>query len=303
MANIRNIRKRLRAVHNIRTITNTLATISASRLQRATKQLRAAQPAIAAGEDILRTMLASTAGEHPLMSPGRGKVHLVVALTSDRGMCGSYNRQAIEAAFAACGQAPGPGELVRLYVIGNRGIARMRSVLEGRGVVDGLVQDQLASPHRSASAPDERRLAEEVGFLGGQFSKEFLAGDLATVRVAAMKLLGGTRAKPAVTQILPLTVPAGPDLPPPCRYDFYPDPAEVLDSLLPLLIRLRLMGVFAEAAVAEHTVRLTAMRSAAGNADDMINTLTRQMNRARQSVITSELAEIVGAADAVKGTS
>ena len=301
MANVRQIRKRLRAVRNIRTITKTLQTISASRLHRIHAHQVAIRPVVEALNKSLRSLVAATGPQaHPLLREGQGNVCAVILASSDRSMCGGYNTRAVDSALETAAELVRSGKKVRLFLIGKKGTFLLRARLTRPRDGPPLGEEALAPPHLTAPAFEERRLYQQVSELSGKLCEAFMAGELASAHVVRMRIISQGSPRPAVDRILPVPVePAGPDQAP--QHDFYPDAQAVLESLLPMAVRVRLLACFIEAGVSENTARLTAMSAATHNADDMTRKLTMDMNRARQGRITSELAEIVGGADAVEG--
>jgi F-type H+-transporting ATPase subunit gamma len=130
---------------------------------------------------------------------------------------------------------------------------------------------------------------------------DFLAGRISEVHVAYMRFYSAGRQRPELVQLLPLVQPA-PAAATPARaieYEFRPDAATLLAELLPATVRIRLFQAFLDAAVSEQIARMVAMKAATEASEEMIKTLTRQYNRARQTHITMELLDIVGGANAL----
>jgi len=128
-----------------------------------------------------------------------------------------------------------------------------------------------------------------------------MRGEIASVHVAYMKFLSAGQQRPVVVQLLPLKpdVAEGAQAGTPVEYEFSPDPRQLLDELLPATVRVRLFQAFNDAAVSEQVARMVAMKAATDAAGDMIKSLTREYNRARQTQITMELLDIVGGANAL----
>jgi len=301
VANIRQIRARIKAVRNIRTITKALELISAARLQRVHSLEVAARPPAAAVEQMLQWVFHSAGRpNHPLLRPGSGDVAGLVVLAADRGLCGGYNQRVAAAAVEAAEKLSAAGRRIRFYMVGNKGISLLRARLSSPAAAVALPEERLAGPHLTCPAFDEKRLHEEVSALAEELCAEHLRGNLASVHVVRMRVVSRLLVSPAVAQIIPVLI--GPPPAEPVLHDFYPDAPAVLDVLGCLAVQVRLFQCFLEAAGGEHTARMLGMMAATRNADDMTRGLTRQLNRARQGRITAELAEVVGGADALKGS-
>ena len=296
MPSVRNLLKRLRTVKNIRTITKTMEMAAAARLFRSNQRLRASEPVAAEVARMLEVVLRLLGpGGHPLLAPGRGDIRALLVLTSDRGLCGGYNNQIGHRARHWIDQLQAEGQAPRVSVIGRKGAVLLRSWAAARGLSGAL----------SVQTVREDDAAAGCGELAAQLAREFVAGGLASVEVCHMGAPARGLGRVRVETLLPLTVerlPAqslAPEPPPPV-YDFVPDVRAAMEALLPLTLRLRLLNMMLQAFVSEHTARLMAMHAATTNADDMIRTLTRRANRARQGRITSELAEIVSGAESLR---
>src|SRR5262249_1921684 len=148
----------------------------------------------------------------------------------------------------------------------------------------------------------------EVEELANRYIARYVAGQLDRVEVCYMKFLNAARQTPVVETLLPLSkettgarvsgaAPAGPAQ---LEYEFLPSARDILEEILPVSFKVRLFKCFLDAAVSEQIARRVAMKAATENAGDMIKSLTRQYNRARQAQITKEIAEVIGGAEALK---
>jgi len=147
---------------------------------------------------------------------------------------------------------------------------------------------------------------ENVEPIANALIDRFTRGDIASVHVAYMRFLSAGQQRPVVVQLLPLSRPEGEKdkeegkgAKKTVQYEFSPSPQELLDELLPATVRVRLFQAFTDAAVSEQVARMVAMKAATDAAGDMIKSLTREYNRARQTQITMELLDIVGGANAL----
>lgn len=288
MAKARQIVKRRKAVTNIRKITRTMQLIANAQFQQAFKRAVATKPFTQKITELVND-LSQSAGEveHPLMkeNPDATKDAMIV-LTSNRGLCGGYNGAILRAAIA---QLDAPGSLpTDLFVVGKKGIAYFKFL--GRPMEE-----------RITTITDKPRF-EQVEPLAIRMMDAYTAGTYRTVRVAYMKFISTGRQVPEVMQLLPLQKAATTETTtgPTVQYEFSPAPKELLAALLPQSVKVRLFQCFTDAAVSEQVARMVAMKTATEAAEDMIKSLTRRYNRARQSQITMELLDIVGGAESLK---
>jgi len=296
MANRRVLIKRRKAARNIRKITRTMQLIATARFQAAFNRATATKPysqklaelaadlSRAAGEEVSHPLLA-THDEVPRSA--------LVVLTSDRGLAGGYNAGVLRAALAHLDEQRERGIETDVHMVGKKGIGYFR-----------FLRRPVAE--QTTGVSDKPRF-DQVEPIANALMARFLAGEIASAHVASMQFHSAGVQRPGVMQLLPLAErapepPAGAGPGTPGRqieYEFSPGPAELLDELLPATVRVRLFQAFTDAAVSEQVARMVAMKAATDAAGDMIKTLTRQYNRARQTQITMELLDIVGGANAL----
>ena len=287
MAQIREIKKRLKAVGNIRRITKTMQMIATSKFARAQQRATATKP-YTEGVFGLVTELAATAGslEHPLIDgpTQREDKELTLVLTSDRGLCGSYNSSVLR--------------LTLRHLRGNA-VARDGDLeLVGKKGVNFLKFNGMTPSTHHTQFGDTPQY-DEVAQLAQVYMDRFTAGEVSAVRVVYTRYVSAGRQRAEVLQLLPLKPPAvrekgGADT----VYEFSPEAGELLDGLLPEAVKATLFQCFNDAVVSEHVARMVAMKAATDNAGKMGKTLARKFNRARQAQITTELTEIVSGAAA-----
>jgi len=291
MANRRAIVKRRKAVRNIKKITRTMQLIATARFQAAMNRATASRPYV----DKLAEMVADLArvtGEisHPLMEThgGEGRSALV-AITSNRGLCGGYNVSVVRAALEHLAAQEDRGIATGVHMVGKKGISAFK--FRGRETAGRITEI------------DDKPRYEQVEPLARSLIDGFLAGRYATVYVAYMRFYSAGRQRPEVIRLLPLAkevaAAAEEATGPTPQYEILPSPEELLEKLLPASLRMRLYQSFLDAAVSEQIARMTAMKAATEAAEDMIGNLTREYNRARQTQITMELLDIVGGASAL----
>jgi F-type H+-transporting ATPase subunit gamma len=303
MGQARELKKRMRAVDNIRRITKTMQMIATSKFARAEQRAKATKP-YTEGIFGLVTELAQKAGNisHPLIDgPPSGlkpdAKPLVLVLTSDRGLCGPYNGSVIRAAVRRLREY-GQGQYA-LEVVGRKGVGVLKF-------------NNFPIAHHHTIFGDNPKI-DDVHRLADGFMERFEAGEVSSVHVVYMRFESTSRQRPEILQLLPLKPPApdeadqdvnqdanrdGSAGAAAVEYDFSPEPAELLSALLPETVRSTLLQCFLDAVVSEHVARMVAMKAATDNAGKMRKDLGRQFNRARQAQITTELSEIIAGAAA-----
>lgn len=297
MANPQQLRGRIRSVENTRQITRTMEMVSTSKLKRAQDRVVATRPYAQALSDVIGDLYSPELAERfPLLrQPGDGaKCVALVLITSNRGLCGGFNSNLIKLARARIEQLEQQDVSVRLHLIGKKGIGYFK-----------YIGQEIASARQDiGDKPTVEHAADVVQPLVEAFERE----ELDAVEVIFANFRSAMSTPPVNQRILPVEAPgarvnksksaraAGPVRVP--NYILKPSAAEIVSSVLPMYVRNSMYRALVETAAAEHGARRTAMKSATDNAGDMIDSLRRVLNRARQAKITQEIAEIVGGADA-----
>jgi F-type H+-transporting ATPase subunit gamma len=299
MANRRVLVKRRKAVRNIRKITRTMQLIATARFQAAFNRAVATKPYTEKLAELVAD-LSRAAGsvDHPLLQTHDDVPRsALVVLTSDRGLAGGYNANVLRAAVSHIDAQRGRGIDTSVHMVGKKGIGFFR-----------FLRRPVAEP---ITGIGDRVRFDQVEPLANALMERFMRGEIAAVHVAYMKFFSAGVQRPVVVQLLPLAPGApGPETKPEgeaampaggrtVEYEFSPDPRQLLDELLPATVRVRLFQAFTDAAVSEQVARMVAMKAATDAAQDMIKSLTREYNRARQTQITMELLDIVGGANAL----
>jgi F-type H+-transporting ATPase subunit gamma len=289
MANRRVLVKRRKSVANIRKITRTMQLISTARFQAAFNRAVASRPYTEKLAELVADLSRGAEGiDHPLLrTQNPGAPVALVVLTSMRGLCGGYNANVMRPAQERLASWRESGRATELRVFGKKGIAYFRYQKE-------------AMAEQNVSIGDTPRF-DKVEPVVTKLIDDFLAGRVAEVHVAYMRFFSAGRQRPEIVQLLPLVqeVPEGAEQKRAIDYEFRPDAATLLAELLPATVRVRLFQAFLDATVSEQIARMVAMKAATEASEEMIKTLTRQYNRARQTHITMELLDIVGGANAL----
>lgn len=292
MANRRAIVKRRKSVRNIKKITRTMQLIATARFQAAMNRALASRPYVDKLAELVGD-LAAAAGEyrHPLLETPEVDRSALLVLSSNRGLAGGYNANILRTAGEHIDELSGQGIDTDTYMVGKKGISAFR--FRGREM------------HEKITTFDDKPTYEQVEPVAREVMGRFMSGEVSSIYVAYMRFYSAGQQRPEVARILPLAADelgaAGEEEASarPSEYEILPSAGVVLDQLLPATVRMRLYQAFLDAAVSEQIFRMTAMKAATEAAEDMIQDLTRQYNRARQTAITLELLDIVGGADAL----
>lgn len=297
---LREIRRRIKSVQSTKKITRAMELIAASRIARAQGRVAAARPYSEQITEVIRNLQAAGAGsDQPLLrTPDEVRRVAHVVITSDRGLAGGYNSNVLRAAEAALRADIAAGREYVLVTVGRKALAYFRY---RRYAIENSYQGMSDLP----TYEDAREVAGEIMrlFEGGESPEERV--DVVTVSYTRFLSLGTQR--PTVSQLVPLealdavgTEPGEEEVGPSAAYIYEPEPSAILEHLLPRYVEARVFAHMLDASASEHAARQRAMKSATDNADDLIKTLSRVANRARQDEITTEIMEIVGGAEALR---
>jgi F-type H+-transporting ATPase subunit gamma len=296
-AQLRLVRRRIRTVKSTAKITRAQELIASSRIIKAQQRVRAAEPY---AREITRAVEAvvsrSSSIHHPLTTtPEHPERAAVLILTSDRGFAGGYNASVLREAQGLRALLDERGIESVPFVAGRKGIIwhRFRQI-EMAGEWSGFSDTPAAANAREITAAlleAYRRPASE--------------GGVDEIHLVHTEFVSMLTQRPAIRRILPLeiveTTEEAPSGPVPL-YEFEPSPEAVLDALLPWYVESRIFHALLDSAAAEIAARRRAMKSATDNANDLLDQLNLEANKARQAEITQEISEIVGGANALAET-
>ncbi len=324
MAKARAIVKRRKAVRNIKKITKTMQMIATAKFQKSLKRAVGSKPMALKVRELMAE-LAGVAGDtdHPLLrEPGRdfpvtNRIALVV-ITSNRGLCGAYNGSVLRASAQFIRAQEAAGKTIDLYLIGKKGFTFFN--FQKRTITQRF--DAIGDPPRNA---DSDAIAQS-------FIDAYTAGKYDSIQVSYMNFISTGVQKAEVQPLLPLSsimamankaasqvaqmeaqskagaldakrsgvlAEAADETASKTDYEFSPDAQSLLNTILPMTIKVSLYQTLLDATTSEHVARMISMKSATDNADAMVKSLTMQYNRARQSQITTELSEIMGGVEAL----
>ncbi|WP_328309575.1 F0F1 ATP synthase subunit gamma [Streptomyces sp. NBC_00442] len=302
-AQLRVYKRRIRSVTATKKITKAMEMIAASRIVKAQRQVAASTPY---ATELTRAVTAVATGSttrHPLTTEAEAPARAAVLLiTSDRGLAGGYSSNAIKAAERLTERLRGEGKEVDTYIVGRKGVAyygfRERKVSQSwTGFTDSPTYadaKQVAAPLIEAIQTETAEGgADELHIVFTEFVSMMTQSPvdnrmlpLSLEKVQESETSVASAAGGAKDQVLPL-------------FDFEPSAEDVLDALLPRYVESRIYNALLQSAASEHAARRRAMKSATDNAGELIKSLSRLANAARQAEITQEISEIVGGSSAL----
>jgi F-type H+-transporting ATPase subunit gamma len=291
MAEVQDIKRRIRSVRNTRKITKAMELVAGARLRRAQARIEAMRPyADRMLELMVGTARASTSVRGlPLLQRREIRTAAILALTGDRGLAGAFNAQILRHVFAVERRLRGEGVDVRWLVSGRKGASTLRFRRYELG------QSWIGFSDRPAYA-DAQAIAHHIAEL-------YTEGEVDSVIVVYNHFESPLVQRVVEQEILPIpeSVLESGDEAPALVGDFIyePEPELILERLLPVYVETELYRALLESAASEQGARMTAMRNASKNAAELIDSLTLAMNRARQAEITQEILEVVAGADAL----
>ena len=288
MATLRELRTRVASISNIQRVTNAMQMVAAAKMRRAQDAILAARPYAVQLDLVLRRLQGSVdTSQHTLLAESMGERGLLVVVTADRGLCGGFNGNICRRAQSELQQA-GP-DSVQLVTIGRKG----RDFFRNRGI-------EIALDH-----PDLFRALDyaQAVAIGQDLMRRFREGEVDRVSLVFSEFRSVSQQVPVVAQLLPI-VPGegqaggdGEDSNP--NYLFEPEPDILLEQLVPRQVNVQVWRALLESNAGFYAAQMTAMDNATKNAGEIIEELTREMNKERQASITLELMDIVGGAEAV----
>lgn len=288
--NLKIIRSRIATVKNTQKITRAMKLMSAARLRRAQDNILRMRPYAQQTLRMLSSLAARINGGaelHPLLARREPKHVMLVVLTSDRGLAGSFNASVSKAAHRMYLQLTAEGKTVKVSTIGRKG----RDYLRRRGV---KIEHTFSNIYEALSY-------EKAGEIGEVIVSEYAGEKLDACYLVYNEFKSAISQKVVMEPLLPITPMELSEEDSAVDYIYEPNQQTILERLLPLYVNVEIYRALLESVASEHGARMTAMDNATRNAKDMIDRLTLRANRARQAAITTELMEIIGGAEALKG--
>ena len=292
MPSLKEFRLRIVSVKSTQKITKALQMVATAKLKRAQEAAQAARPYASRMASVIANLASGAqAGGGPKLIAGTGKdqVHLLVVMTSERGLCGGFNTNIVKLARAEIRRLQNAGKTVKIVTVGKKGNDALKRLF-GQLIVGHV--DRKAE--RTVTAANAAGIARQITdrFDAGEF-------DVATLVFARFKNL--LTQIPTAMQLIPATAPA--DAPKidlgGARYIYEPSEEAILEALLPRYLSTQIFSALLETEAGFQGAQMTAMDNATRNAGDMIKSLQLRYNRARQAQITKELIEIISGAEAL----
>lgn len=293
MPSLRDIKRRISSVQSTRQITRTMEMVATAKIKKAQERIESARPYALSMMEVLGNVARYVQGAtHPLLEehPERRRV-AIVTLTSDRGLCGAFNANILRLTEGLVRDAEEQGAETEIVAVGKKAL----SYLKYRGV-------QPVAEYRDIS---DKPAFAHARAIAAHIIPAYADGRIDAAYVVFNRFKNVAEQKAEVHQLLPIErrvveEEEAETLGPKPEYLFEPSPAAVLEKLLPMYVETLIYRALLESAASEQGARRVAMKSATDNAGEIITTLTRSYNRARQASITNEIAEIVGGAAALE---
>jgi len=302
MPSLKDYRDRIASVKSTKKITSAMKMVAASKLKRAQDKAEASQPYAHAMSKVMARVAAGVqigAGSSPLLAgTGNDQTHLLLVMTSDRGLCGGFNGNLLRQTKTMIDELTASGKTIKIVTVGRKG----RDFLKRE--YSDLIIKSFMDIGRTKAGVEFREVQEVADYILGLFD----AGEYDVCSLLSNEFRSVLAQIPTAAQLIPFTFKeetidniednaenAGVETP----YGFEPTEEEILDELLPKNISVQIFSKLLDSAAGEQAARMTAMDNATRNAGEKIKDLTLQYNRARQAYITKELIEIISGAEAV----
>ena len=296
MASLKALKIRIGSVKSTQKITKALNMVAAAKLRRATQQAQAGRPYASRMSDVVSSLASRVARtpESPKLLVGTGKedTHLIVVVTSDRGLAGAFNTNVVRAVRRQADALIAQGKQVLFYIVGRKG----RPVLQ-RLYPKAIVAEYSTLDMKNPSYDVALKIANDI-------LERFAADGVDVVHLAYANFVSTLVQEPVISQIIPVppvanTDEATPSGGAPAAIEYEPDEEDILAALLPRNVAVQIYRALLENQAGFYGSQMTAMDNATRNAGDMINRLSIQFNRQRQAAITTELVEIISGAEAL----
>ena len=287
MATLREVKKRIKTVVSTRRITSAMEMVAASKLRRAQQKIEQTRPYSQKMDEMLQHLAAGSSGDisHPFFEQREPKKKTLVLVTSDRGLCGSFNSNVIRRAVNWLREEGLPE--VEIVTVGKKG----NDLLKSR-------QWEIINNFSDWGGQLNYSKAQDlVDFL----TQRFVSGETDSIHLVYTQFISTVKYKIVIEPYLPLTRPeSGEGAGMRSEYIFEPTPESIYESLMPSYALTKMVTVLVDSFAAEHGSRMVAMGNATSNAGEMVDDLTLLYNKTRQAQITKELLEVISGADALK---
>jgi F-type H+-transporting ATPase subunit gamma len=291
MPSLKTLRTRINSVKSTQKITSAMKMVAAAKLRRAQTHAEAARPYAKRMAEMMGA-LAAGAAENPnapalLIGNGKDKVHLLVAVTADRGLAGAFNSNIGRAVRMKARKLEAEGKTVKILAVGRKGYDYFRRELAS----------QLSGNFNFVGKKNIE--FTDADAIAGKIVQMFRAGEFDIATLVFNSFVSVMTQRVTELPLVPAALPSANDNAAPAEYEIEPDDGTLLDRLLPRNLAVQLYSALLENSAGFYASQMTAMDSATRNAGDMIKRLSLSYNRARQANITKELIEIISGAEAV----
>ena len=293
MPNLKDLKNRIASVKSTRKITKAMQMVAAAKLRRAQEAAEASRPYTERFNAVLGGLAASVGSSEgaPILLRGSGdnKVHMLVVMTSERGLCGGFNTNIVKLAKQHAQTLLAEGKTVKILTVGKKGREQMKRDYQAH-----MVAHVDLSEVKKIGYDNAKDVATDL--LSRFDAEEF---DVATIFYSQFQSV--ISQIPTALQVIPASydAPEGDAAGASADYDYEPDQDQILADLLPRGVATQIFAALLENGASEQGARMSAMDNATRNAGDMIEDLTIEYNRSRQAVITNELIEIISGAEAL----
>jgi F-type H+-transporting ATPase subunit gamma len=295
MASLKELRNRIASVRNTRKITSAMKMVAGAKLRRAQEAAEAARPYADRMARMLgslaRNMKGQAGAPRLLAGSGKDQTHLIVPITSDRGLCGAFNSTIARRARQIARRLRDEGKTVKFLTVGRKGR-------------DNLRRDSATAIVESVTDVGRKLLRfGEADAIAAKIAALYAKGEIDVVTVVYNKFKSAISQVPTDLQLIPFAAGEAPKVEETdgarASYEYEPDEKEILAELLPRNLSIQIFRALLESNASEHGARMSAMDNATRNAGEMIAKLTITYNRTRQAQITKELIEIISGAEAL----
>ncbi|RIJ31944.1 F0F1 ATP synthase subunit gamma [Henriciella algicola] len=294
MPSLKDLKNRINSVKSTRKITKAMQMVAAAKLKRAQDAAAASRPYAQRMASVVANLAGSmgegSSGPKLLSGTGSDQTHLVVVLTSERGLAGGFNTYVVKEARSLIAELAGAGKTVKILTVGKKGREQLKRDYS-----------ELFVGHLDLSDVKGNDYSEAGIGLGKEITGRFDAGEFDVATLVYSQFKNVLSQVPVAQQLIPAQAPENAetiDLKG-ATYIYEPSQEEILETLLPRYINTQIISAMLESGAGEQAARMTAMDNATRNAGEMIDDLSMEYNRARQAQITKELIEIISGAEAL----
>lgn len=286
MATLKQLRTRVSSITNIQRVTNAMYMVAAAKMRRAQEAIESARPYAEQLDLTLRRLQSSIESDsHPLFQDRPVERVAAVVVTADRGLCGGFNGNVGRRARVELEGLKSKSIDIDLTTVGRKG----RDFLRNRG---------FPADQHHADVFRELNFSHAAG-IAQQATQDFVSGKVDRVLMIYSEFRSVAHQVPVVQQLLPIVADEAEQAAPAGDYIFEPDPDQLLEALVPRHVNFQVWSALLATNAGFFAAQMTSMDNATKNAGDLIEELTREMNKERQSSITLELMDIIGGANAV----